>query len=430
MRRIAPATEPKRISLIFASQVNYPLAIRRISCYNSRVAINTASNNFKKDTHTPFGDDYMNKSLFPPQNKRRLLSLAALTLLVSILASCTLLISNPELDTDRSAAATTTDSSSIPSTDTTPQGDSDTTPPAATDPVTTEPVTTESVTTDKPETETPLEKLQATLEDTPRDAAYISVYDLTDNRLLYTTGEAQMVYPASTTKLFTILYALTIAEEDDVFTVGNEINIAPADSSKAWISIDQKFTMRDLVAAMLLPSGNDAAYTIAVGCGRKLAGDNGLSAQDALGRFIDGMNSHAAKLGLEGSHFVTPDGYHDPDHYTTLGDMATIAKLAYEQPLMAEIMAMPTYTAIPLNFGKEITWNNTNYLLSEDSSYYYPSAIGMKTGYHSDAGYCLIAAAEQDDRAYMVLLFKGEHKSLRFSDAKEILELCFATLEA
>ncbi len=361
----------------------------------------------------------MKKHLFRHRSNRPLLSIAALILLISICVSCA--SSNLPLPTDtQPLPATTTATTPSPSATTT----------TATDGQTTAPVTTAPVTTEPPESDQALQMLQAVMAATPRDASYLSVYDLTADRMLYTTGETQTVYPASTTKLITILYALTVVNEDDIFTVGNEIEIAPYDSSKAWIAVDQQFTVRDLVAAMLLPSGNDAAYTLAVGCGRKIAEDNSLSAKEVLAVFMDGMNDFAAKQGLTGSHFVTPDGYHDPDHYTTLADMAKVARLAYADPLMTEIMAMPSYTAQPLNFGKALTWQNTNFLLSEESQYYYPDATGMKTGYHSDAGACLIATAERDGRTLLVLLFKGSDRNARFSEAKSVLELCFSILEA
>lgn len=363
----------------------------------------------------------MNKHAPLPKSKYLLRSITALLLLVGICTACTSQGNSsdtPKTTADQSISAATLPSDPISSAS---SNTSATTEPSAAQ--TTAPVTT------APEADTSLKLLQAVMSATPRDAEYLAVYDLTADRTLYTTGDEQQIYPASTTKLFTILYALTIVNESDVFKVGKEIEIAPYDSSKAWISIDQQFTVRDLVAAMLLPSGNDAAYTLAVGCGRKKADDSSLAAADALAVFMKGMNDYAAELGLDGSHFVTPDGYHDADHYTTVQDMTKIACMAYENALMKEIMAMPSYTATPLNFGKALTWENTNLLLSEESKYYFPDATGMKTGYHSDAGSCLVTSAERNGRTLIVLLFKGSDKMGRFSETKSVLEMCFSMLE-
>ncbi len=345
---------------------------------------------------------------------RPILSLTALVLLISLCVSCTKSAENTSSTSSAARPLTFTETISIQS------------PPLVSD----ETAVTSETEAISPEPELPLEMLQAVFQATPRDAAYMSMYDLTANRLLYSTGESQMIYPASTTKLITILYALTIADAGDYFTVGDEIKIAPADSSKAWISEGQTLTLRDLIAAMLLPSGNDAAYTVAVNCGRKAAATPSLGSEEALKIFMDGLNQYAQIIGLTGSHFVTPDGYHDPEHYTTMQDMAIIAHMAYENELMAEIMAMPSYTATPKNSSKSMTWENTNLLLSENSKYYYPPATGMKTGYHSDAGVCLIATAEHNGRTLMVLLFKGNDKNARFSDANMLLELGFSILEA
>lgn len=373
----------------------------------------------------------MNKDTFFAKPRRICLSLTALILLIGITVSCEASIPP---DNSSSAASSTqsilsssyVDTASPPDLQTT---DAElTTEPITTEPITTEPVTTAPETSATPEIDTSLQMLQSVMTSASRDADYITLYDLTDNRLLYSTGEDQMIYPASTTKLLTLLYALTVVDADDIFKVGREIEIAPADSSKAWISVDQKFTVRDLAAALLLPSGNDAAYTIAVSCGRIIADNDSLSAEGALAVFMNGLNAYAADLGLSSTHFVTPDGYHDPDHYTTMRDMLEIARLARENSLIAELIATPSYTAEPLNFGKNMTWQNTNLLLSEDSRYYYASATGMKTGYHSDAGVCLIASAEEDGRTLLLLLFHGEDKSARFADAKDIFESAFAIL--
>ncbi|MBQ8288771.1 MAG: D-alanyl-D-alanine carboxypeptidase, partial [Clostridia bacterium] len=250
-----------------------------------------------------------------------------------------------------------------------------------------------------------------------RNAAYVLLYDVTDGRILYSTGNTQQIYPASTTKLLTLHFALTLVDESTVFTVGSEIDLAPSDSSKAKIRKGEQYTCKDMVAALLLPSGNDAAYTVAVHCGRLLAEDQTLSAKAAVARFMEGLNAYAASLGLDGTHFVTPDGYHDDAHVTTMEDILQIALLARSHPLLAEVMAMDHYKVTDLANGRKQTWENSNFLLHEDSDYYYPYATGTKTGFHTPAGACLIASAEKDDRELMVLVFKCSSKNARFADA-------------
>ncbi|MGM9647191.1 MAG: serine hydrolase [Eubacteriales bacterium] len=291
-------------------------------------------------------------------------------------------------------------------------------------PVTDEPQTDEPTTQPAPIT-TP-DSDEARYAKQSRNAAYVLLYDLTEGKILYSTGNEQQIYPASTTKLLTLRYALTLVDESTVFTVGDEIDLAPYDSSKAKIRQGEQYTCTDIAAALLLPSGNDAAYTLAAHCGRLLAEDQSLPAADAVARFMEGLNAYAATLGLEGTHFVTPDGYHDEAHVTTMEDILQISLLASSHPLLKSVMGMPTYKVTDLVSGRTQTWTNTNLLLQSDNQSYYPYATGGKTGFHTPAGACLIATARKDGRELMVLIFKCTDKNSRFTDAKNFLELGFS----
>ena len=141
---------------------------------------------------------------------------------------------------------------------------------------------------------------------------------------------------------------------------------------------------------------------------------------------MDGLNAYAASIGLTGTHFVTPDGYHDPEHVTTIGDILQIALLAKNHYLLSEIMGMANYTATDLVSGRKLTWKNSNNLIQSSSSYYYRYATGGKTGFHTPAGACLVATAQKNGREMMVLIFKCSDKNARFTDAKNFLELGFA----
>ena len=302
-----------------------------------------------------------------------------------------------------------------------------TTPPTSTQPPVTTPALTTPVTTLPP---APPAIPTEPFEELARNGRYIAVYDLKNDCLLYTTDLEQAIYPASTTKLLTLQYALTLTQEDTIFTVGSEINIAPYDSSKAKIRQGERYTRRDIFAALLLPSGNDAAYTLAATCGRLLAPDETLTNQQAVDRFMEGLNQYAVSLGLNDTHFVTPDGYHHKDHVTSMADMLTIAKLAMEQPLIAELTATATYTVTDLDGKRTQVWQNSNFLLHESNKFYYPYATGCKTGFHDSAGACLIATAKKGDEELMVMVFKCSNKDARFTDAVRFLELGFELLES
>lgn len=342
----------------------------------------------------------------------------AIWLLLS-LVSCQVRVTAPPTD----SASTVHTSESAPQTPevTLAVTDSPRTDQTIAVPNTNAPVITVPITTAPPAVSvdpTPFENLSCSAE-------YVLLYDLTAEQILYTTGNDQLIYPASITKIFTLLYAHTFVDEDTVFTVGDELQYVYIHSSFARIHKGERYTFRDIAAAMLLPSGNDAAYTLAANCGKMLAGDDSLPAMDAIELFMNSANAYAESIGLTHTHFITPDGLHDPAHYTTMGEMLEISRLVYADPLLSELMGMATYDVCDLDGKNPQTWKNSNALLQEDSDYYYPYATGGKTGYHSEAGGCLVATAEKDGRELMVLIFKAIDKRARAADAMSFLKLGF-----
>ena len=201
------------------------------------------------------------------------------------------------------------------------------------------------------------------------------------------------IYPASITKLFTAYVALQYLAPDRQITVGTAIYTVPPDSSLAFISIGEVYTVEQLIHGMLLPSGGDAARVIAAETGRVIAGKTDISDTEAINLCIDEMNRLAAALGMTGTHFVTPDGFHDPNHYTTMADLLTLTELSLADPLIQKVVSTPEYT-VTLG-GRSFTWRNTNMLLHESSQhpeFYRETAIGLKTGFTGAAGRCLLSA--------------------------------------
>jgi len=154
------------------------------------------------------------------------------------------------------------------------------------------------------------------------DARNVLLLDLTANTVLFKKESEQKIAPASTTKMLTALTALDYCNEGDDVLVGAEINLIAADASKAWLSSGDRLTVRQLLDALLLPSGNDAAYALAVHAGRKIGGDENLPMEEAVEVFIGAMNKKAADLGAASSNFTSPDGYDDAGQYTTAYDLA------------------------------------------------------------------------------------------------------------
>ena len=108
--------------------------------------------------------------------------------------------------------------------------------------------------------------------------------------------------------------------------------------------------------------------------------------------------------------------------------MLTIARMAMAEPILTELMAMPTYEVTDLAKGHTKLWLNSNFMLHEEHPCYYPYTTGCKTGFHTPAGACLIATAHKDGEVLMVMVFKCSNKDARFYDAIRFLELGFELL--
>jgi D-alanyl-D-alanine carboxypeptidase (penicillin-binding protein 5/6) len=250
-------------------------------------------------------------------------------------------------------------------------------------------------------------------------AKHVFVYDLTNERLMYTMGDQQeQIAPASLTKLFTIYVALRHLEADAVVTVGEEVTWIEKDSSVAAVKEGNRLTVEMLVQGMMMQSGNDAAYALAVAAGRQIAGDPEMSARDALAAFMDEMNLQARELGLVDSYFVTPDGYDAVGHRTTAENLMRIALLVLKEPMIVRFAAMPQ-AVVTFASGENYTWKNTNWMMREEEhpELYCPEVTGLKTGGTSKAGKCIIATFDDGERQLLIGVLGCEEIEERFEDA-------------
>ena len=232
-------------------------------------------------------------------------------------------------------------------------------------------------------------------------ARHSFVYIPETGQFLMLKGEEDdKIYPASLTKLFSTYVALLHMDPAETVTVGNEVNTVSADSSIAGLRPGDRLTVKQLVEAMLLPSGNDAAVVLAVAMGRKLENNPQMSYTAAKARFVEEMNRWARTLGLTGTHFENPDGYHNENHYTTCRDMQKIGQMALTNKTIRQAMVTQK-VVVDLQYDYPGGWKNTNLLIQPSSEHYNPAAIGMKTGYTRAAGGCLLAAFEKDGEVYI-----------------------------
>lgn len=254
----------------------------------------------------------------------------------------------------------------------------------------------------------------------PLEAAGAIVIDQETGDVLYEKDALQQLYPASTTKILVALLAIEQGELDRLITVGEEVSLISDDSSRAGLRIGEQLTLRDLICALMLPSGNDAAYTIAVQIAREKSGDLSLDSRQAVALFVELMNRRARQAGAKNSHFVNPDGYHDQRHYTTPWDMALIAREAMQETFFRETVAMKYY--------ESRGWKNTNKLLDPASPHYYSSATGVKTGYTSAAGHCLVSSASKDG-AEVIAVVLGSSETGQWTDSVSLLEKGFECIQ-
>ena len=243
------------------------------------------------------------------------------------------------------------------------------------------------------------EKSDSELIDSPNcKAAAFACAD--DAELLYCDNINERIAPASLTKLLTASVALHYLSPDTVVTVGSEQNLVKAGSSLCLIRPGHKLKLYDLLTGMLMASGNDAAYTVAVSTARAVKNDTTMTDLQAVNYFADLMNEYAVSIGMKDSHFTTPEGWDDVNQYTTVSDLLTLATHAFSIPEIKEITG--TYQKkVYFVSGENITWTNTNALLNPNSSYYSSDAVGIKTGTTESAGNCLISAFERNGKTYI-----------------------------
>lgn len=243
--------------------------------------------------------------------------------------------------------------------------------------------------------------------------------DLKSGRVLYSKNPDEKMYPASTTKILTGILALEKGNLSDTVTATTEA-IAPItlEDSHMGILVGEQLTLEQLINGMLIYSANDAANVIAVHIAGSLEG------------FVSMMNEKAQELGAANSHFANPHGFHNSDHYTTAADLAAITKYAMQNEKFREIVSTARYTIPPTNkYKTERILTSTNHLISRyrNPAYFYAPAIGIKTGYTSQAGNCLVSAAKKGDTEFVSVLLKCSNTkdSCTFTDTKALFEYGF-----
>jgi len=252
------------------------------------------------------------------------------------------------------------------------------------------------------------------------------VYDCNRGEILYLKGERERLYPASTTKLLSILCALEYLSPTEVVTPGDELTLVGEGSSVAYINDTHRLTVSMLIEGMLLPSGNDAAMVLAAAAGNRIS-DGEAVGKEAVEVFVKALNDYAKTLGAIDTHFTSPDGLAGEEHYTTLEDMLLISIAASSNDVIRRYAGLlednVTYAS-----GHTNTWTNTNVMLDPDSPYYRACVTGLKTG-SLERNFCVISTVEQVGERYIIGIFGARDKNARFADTVAIIDTLFPAKE-
>ncbi|MEG1009432.1 MAG: D-alanyl-D-alanine carboxypeptidase family protein, partial [Clostridia bacterium] len=227
------------------------------------------------------------------------------------------------------------------------------------------------------------------------------VIDNTTHRILYDKNCHEKRSIASLTKVLTSILLVEACNLDEVVTVPNDATWIGG--SEVGLKKNDNITVYNLLVGMLLPSGNDCAYTTAIHVGGNIE------------NFAKMMNDKAMEIGCLNSSFANPHGLDNESHYSTAYDMALITSYALKNKTIADIVSSKSLNIKFGNTSKNI--NNTNRLLSG-----YPYTNGVKTGYTALAERCLITSAIKDDFNIITVVLGASTTDIRFNTAKKLME--------
>lgn len=228
--------------------------------------------------------------------------------------------------------------------------------------------------------------------------------DANTGEVVYAKNEHQELYPASLTKIMTALLTLEAVDggkltmDQPLTATVSALEGLSSDGSSAGIKVGETMPVRDLLYCMLVVSANEACDILAE------------AVSGSVSAFVTAMNEKAASLGCENTHFVNPNGLHDPQHYTSAWDMYLITRAAMEHPDFMTICNTASITIPATNMSGERTLYTTNHLLSNWRviGYRDTRAQGIKTGSTDAAGHCLVSSAIQGSLHFVSVILGAD----------------------
>lgn len=245
----------------------------------------------------------------------------------------------------------------------------------------------------------------------------------TTGKVLYDKNMNERKYPASTTKILTAIIALEKCDLNETAVASaNAVNTIKSGYTKANIQVGETFTIEQLLNVMMVQSANEAATIIA----EHISG--------SVEEFSKLMNKKAQEIGCKNSNFLNANGVHDDNHYSTAYDLALIARYCMKNDKFRTLANMMECSLPRTEFWQdeqveengERIFKNTNKLLLSDNKYYYPYAIGIKTGFTTPAKNCLISASNKNGFETIAVVLHAESteegESARYSDTIKLFE--------
>lgn len=236
------------------------------------------------------------------------------------------------------------------------------------------------------------------------------------------------MYPASLTKIMTAILAIEMGNLSDVITVDDDTPYE-IDGSHVALEPGEILTLKDLLYALMLPSANDAASTIAKHYG------------GSTDKFVKLMNDKSKELGALHTNFVNPHGLHDDNHYTTANDLAIITKYAMKNEIFRTIVSTQKYEIQPTNKKTEVRYfTNLNKMLYCGSSGQinvdgrwisplYEGTTGVKTGYTPEAGNSLVTSAKKNGTDLIAVILNGVSLEM-YQDAHNLFNYGFSEYQS
>ena len=229
-------------------------------------------------------------------------------------------------------------------------------------------------------------------EDIELESDYYLLIDADNQQILMQQGADELIYPASMTKMMTLIIALeNVDDHNEMLTLDHEVfkDLYEANASMAGFSYNEQVSVKDCLYGLFLPSGAECTRALAI----KTAGSEK--------NFVQLMNEKAQQLNMKDTHFVNTTGLHDKDHVTTLNDLLKLMQYCLKNEDFYEIFTTKEYTATSGTKHKELKMNSTLFkrLNKEDAQL----ILGGKTGYTNPAGLCLASLSSKDGRNLILI---------------------------